>query len=55
MMTSQQCFDLAGRTVLVTGGGEGIGKIYCEEFRQRSCATRRRNRTGARNAVAVKT
>jgi 3-oxoacyl-[acyl-carrier protein] reductase len=25
-------FDLAGRTVIVTGGGKGIGKVYCEAF-----------------------
>jgi 3-oxoacyl-[acyl-carrier protein] reductase len=25
-------FDLAGRTVIVTGGGKGIGKVYVEEF-----------------------
>src|SRR5438309_1793573 len=25
-------FDLGGRTVIVTGGGKGIGKVYCEAF-----------------------
>src|ERR1700686_2661496 len=25
-------FDLAGRTVVITGGGKGIGKVYVEEF-----------------------
>jgi 3-oxoacyl-[acyl-carrier protein] reductase len=25
-------FDLGGRTVIVTGGGKGIGKVYVEEF-----------------------
>ena len=25
-------FDLAGRAVIVTGGGKGIGKVYVEEF-----------------------
>src|SRR6266581_6727922 len=25
-------FDLAGRTVIITGGGKGIGKVYVEEF-----------------------
>jgi 3-oxoacyl-[acyl-carrier protein] reductase len=25
-------FDLAGRTVIITGGGKGIGKVYSQEF-----------------------
>ena len=25
-------FDLTGRSVIVTGGGKGIGKVYVEEF-----------------------
>ena len=25
-------FDLAGRSVVITGGGKGIGKVYVEEF-----------------------
>jgi 3-oxoacyl-[acyl-carrier protein] reductase len=31
-MSSNPRFDIAGRTVVVTGGGKGIGKVYAEEF-----------------------
>jgi 3-oxoacyl-[acyl-carrier protein] reductase len=31
-VTTNQRFDLEGRTVIVTGGGKGIGKVYVQEF-----------------------
>jgi 3-oxoacyl-[acyl-carrier protein] reductase len=31
-MTTNFRFDLSGRTVIITGGGKGIGKIYAQEF-----------------------
>jgi 3-oxoacyl-[acyl-carrier protein] reductase len=31
-MPVNERFDFAGRSVIVTGGGKGIGKVYVEEF-----------------------
>ena len=31
-MAVNERFDFTGRSVIVTGGGKGIGKVYVEEF-----------------------
>jgi 3-oxoacyl-[acyl-carrier protein] reductase len=31
-MMANERFDLSGRSVVITGGGKGIGKVYAEEF-----------------------
>lgn len=32
MARASSLFDVAGRVVVVTGGGRGIGRVYCEHF-----------------------
>jgi 3-oxoacyl-[acyl-carrier protein] reductase len=34
MARDSSLFDVAGRVVIVTGGGRGIGRVYCEHFAQ---------------------
>lgn len=34
MARASSPFDVAGRVVIVTGGGRGIGRVYCEHFAQ---------------------
>jgi 3-oxoacyl-[acyl-carrier protein] reductase len=31
-MTTDKRFDLSGRSVIITGGGKGIGRVYASEF-----------------------
>jgi 3-oxoacyl-[acyl-carrier protein] reductase len=31
-MAVNELFDFTGRSVVITGGGKGIGKVYVEEF-----------------------
>jgi NAD(P)-dependent dehydrogenase (short-subunit alcohol dehydrogenase family) len=31
-MASNSRFDLTNRTVIITGGGKGIGKVHVREF-----------------------
>ena len=31
-MPSNERFNLENRTVILTGGGKGIGKVYAQEF-----------------------
>jgi NAD(P)-dependent dehydrogenase (short-subunit alcohol dehydrogenase family) len=31
-MTTNSRFDLTNPTVIITGGGKGIGKVYAQEF-----------------------
>jgi 3-oxoacyl-[acyl-carrier protein] reductase len=31
-MAANERFDFTGRSVIITGGGKGIGKVYAEEF-----------------------
>jgi NAD(P)-dependent dehydrogenase (short-subunit alcohol dehydrogenase family) len=37
-MMTNQCFDFAGRSVVVTGGGEGVGKSFGKSFGTRPIA-----------------